>query len=44
MKKLLLSVVALIFATVLLTIYDSENVNDVKFQDSVANIENIRNS
>lgn len=41
MKKLLFSVVALVFATMLLTFDDSENVNDVNSQDAVAQIENL---
>lgn len=44
MKKLLLSVVALVFATVLLTIDDSETVNDNELQDSVVQIENFKKS
>lgn len=44
MKKLLLSVVALVFATVLLTIDDSDTVNDNELQDAVAQIENFKKS
>lgn len=44
MKKLLLSVVALVFVTVLLTIDDSETVNDNELQDSVVQIENFKKS
>ncbi|MGF1556673.1 hypothetical protein [Paucihalobacter sp.] len=44
MKKLLFSVVALVFATVLLTIDDSDTVNDKELQDAVAQIENFKKS
>lgn len=41
MKKLLLSVAALIFATVLLTIDDKENVDENVSQDSIARVETL---
>jgi hypothetical protein len=44
MKKLLLSVAALIFATVLLTIDDKSNVNENTSQDSVARVEALAQS
>lgn len=39
MKKLLLSVGALIFATVLLTLDESDNSNKNSSQDSIARVE-----
>lgn len=39
MKKLLLSVAALIFATVLLTLDESENVDNNGSQDAIARVE-----
>lgn len=39
MKKLLLSVAALVFVTVLLTTDDKDNVNENRSQDSIARVE-----
>ena len=44
MKKLLLSVAALIFATVLLTIDEKSNVDESTSQESVARVEALAQS
>jgi hypothetical protein len=44
MKKLLLSVAALIFVTVLLTIDDKKSVNENTSQDSIARVEALAQS